>query len=288
MHALVAEFPGGSPRPVRRAHFNTGWLMDTVILNRPDLAFIRAVEDESGQVVSRCYQCGNCTAGCPMSFTFDYPVSRIMRLIQAGQRNAVLSSKAIWMCATCETCTQRCPNSIDVAQVMDACRHMARREGKGGVYGVKAFFDSFLDTIRLHGRSHEVGIMALFMLRTGRLWTDVELAPKVLPKGKMSIMPHRIEGRREVANIVRRFKAGAADPDVARVRLELRGKAASSGASATPGGVMARPEPVDSPPAPGAVPADPTGAPAPTPNCGDAPTPGGWAGPVADSGEAKS
>lgn len=193
--------------------------MKTIRLNDSDLSFIRAVEHESGQTVSRCYQCGNCTAGCPMSFTFDFPVSRIMRLIQAGQKDAVLDSRSIWLCATCETCTQRCPNNIDVAQVMDACRHMARREGKRGVHGVKSFTDSFLNTVNLYGRSHEIGVMLLYMLRTGRFWTDLDLAPKTLPKGKLPLMPHRIAGRKEVSDIFRRFKEGCADEAVIMAKL---------------------------------------------------------------------
>ena len=196
--------------------------METIRLSKPDTVFIRTVEDASGQVVSRCYQCGNCTAGCPMSFTFDYSVSRIMRLIQAGQKDVVLLSKAIWMCATCETCTQRCPNEIDVAQVMDVCRHMARREKKGSVYAVKSFFDSFLMTVALNGRTHEVGLMALYMARTGRLWTDVDLAPKMLPKGKMAILPHRIAGRKEVADIFRRFKEGASNEALVKAKLAAK------------------------------------------------------------------
>ena len=67
--------------------------METIRLNEPDRAFIRAVEEQSGQTVSRCYQCGNCTAGCPMSFAYDYSVSRLMRLVQAGQKDVVLSAK---------------------------------------------------------------------------------------------------------------------------------------------------------------------------------------------------
>ncbi|MDL2291218.1 4Fe-4S dicluster domain-containing protein [Desulfovibrio sp. OttesenSCG-928-F20] len=194
--------------------------MESVCLNKPDLKFIRDLEKESGQVLSRCYQCGNCTAGCPMSFSFDHPVSRVMRLIQAGQKKAVLSCKSIWLCATCETCSQRCPNSIDVARVMDACRHMARREGRIGFWPVRAFVDSFINTISLNGRSHEVGIMALFMMRTGRFWTDVDLAPKTLLKGKLPLLPHRIEGRKEVADIIRRFKEGRSDPDVVKARMK--------------------------------------------------------------------
>ncbi len=195
--------------------------METIRLDKPDTTFIRQVEEESRQNVSRCYQCGNCTAGCPMSFTYDYSASRLMRLIQAGQREIVLSSKALWMCATCETCTQRCPNNIDVAAVLDTCRHLARREGKGGVYAVKTFWDSFLTSVGMNGKVHEIGLMAMYVLRTGRFWTDMDLAPKVLPKGKMAVMPHRASaaGRKEVADILRRFKEGKADEAAVKARI---------------------------------------------------------------------
>jgi len=194
--------------------------MKNITVTPPDKAFIRAVEKESGQKISRCYQCGNCTAGCPMTFTYDHPVSRIMRLIQAGQKDTVLHSRAIWMCATCETCTERCPNNIDVAHVMDVCRHLARREGIRGVYGVAAFRDAFLNTVQWNGLAHEVGLMALYMFRTGKFWTDLDLAPKTLPKGKMAIIPHRAAGRKEVADIFRRFAEGAANEDRVRARLD--------------------------------------------------------------------
>lgn len=261
--------------------------METIRLNKPDTAFIRAVEDESGQVVSRCYQCGNCTAGCPMSFTYDYSVSRLMRLIQAGQKDVVLSAKALWMCASCETCTQRCPNMIDVAKIMDVCRHMARREGHGGVYTVKTFWDAFVQSVGWNGRTHELGLMAMYMARTGRFWTDVELAPKMLPKGKMAILPHRIDGREEVAGILRRFKEGASDEAVVRARLAAGKQPFDAKTSGMAGGSMAGAPRVDSPPSAAVAPADSSGAPSPSPSCGTSPTPGGWTGSAADQAASK-
>ncbi|MDR2488985.1 MAG: 4Fe-4S dicluster domain-containing protein [Desulfovibrio sp.] len=193
--------------------------METIGLHEADEDFIREVEERSGQALSRCYQCGNCTAGCPMSFTYDYPVSRLMRFIQAGRKDLVLSARTIWMCASCETCSERCPNKIDVAGVVEACRHMACRAGKDGVYAVKTFWDAFVLSVNQHGRAHEAGLLAMYMFRTGRFWTDVDLAPKMLPKGKIAILPHRIQGRREVAEIFRRFREGAADEEAVRSRL---------------------------------------------------------------------
>ena len=209
--------------------------MKTFPVGPPDKAFIKAVEKESGQNISKCYQCGNCTAGCPMSFAFDAPVNRIMRLIQAGQKEAVLKSSAIWMCATCETCTQRCPNEIDVAHIMDVCRHIARRAGIKGVYPVHAFRQSFIDSVKANGLVHEIGLMVEYMFRTGRVLTDVDIAPPALLKNKMAFKPHKAVGRAEVADIFRRFAEGAHEEDKVRAKLarleSLKGKGAYGGQS---------------------------------------------------------
>ncbi|MDR2504156.1 MAG: 4Fe-4S dicluster domain-containing protein [Deltaproteobacteria bacterium] len=182
--------------------------MECVQLDRGDAGFIRLVEEESGQKLSRCYQCGNCSAGCPMSFAYDYPVSRIMRLIQLGQKKTVLSSRAVWMCASCEACSTHCPNDIEVARVLDVCRHLSRREGYAGVRGARIFTDAFLQSVRWYGRSHELGLMAVYKMRSLRLLDDVELAPGMLLKGKLPLLPHRIKGRDEVAGIFRRYAEG--------------------------------------------------------------------------------
>jgi len=171
-----------------------------------DADFVKQVEKESGQNMSLCYQCGNCTAGCPYTFAYDIPVSRIMRLVQAGQKETVLRCKSIWLCATCESCTTRCPNNIDVAHIMDVLRHMARREGHAPVPTVKKFWDSFLDSVENNGRVFEVGLLAAYVAKTGRFWTDLDLGPKVLPKGKMHFKPHEIQGKDEIKKIFKRFE----------------------------------------------------------------------------------
>lgn len=187
--------------------------MKTVDLAASDRSFIRQVEEESGQVVSRCYQCGNCTAGCPMNFAYDMPVNRIMRLIQLGQKDAVLSSTSLAYCATCETCTARCPNKIEVAVIMDVCRHMARREKRLTAWPVRVFSASFLKTVETFGRAYEAGLMGAYMIGTLRPFTDLDLAPTALRKQKLPLLPHAIKGRKEVAAIFKRFREGAHEQD---------------------------------------------------------------------------
>lgn len=178
----------------------------TTNLNAYDASFVDDVQRESGQNLSLCYQCGNCTAGCPVSFVYDYPVNQIMRLVQAGRKKDALTSHAIWLCASCETCTTRCPNDIDVARIMDVLRHMARREHLVAERAIRVFWDSFLESVEKHGRVFEIGLMASYMTKTGRVLTDADLAPVALLKGKLGLKPHEIEGVAEVRDIFKRYR----------------------------------------------------------------------------------
>ena len=185
--------------------------MDAINLSHKDAAFTRAVATRSGQSVTECYQCGNCTAGCPAGFTYDMPVSQIMRGVQLGLKDQVLNAKALWMCLSCSTCTLRCPNDSDVAGIMETLRHMAREQGHVSVPKVNKFWMSFLDTVRMFGRSYEIGVMALYMMRSLRVLTDVDLAPDALSKQKLGLLPHITPngGAEAVGRIIQRFKERA-------------------------------------------------------------------------------
>ena len=176
---------------------------------------MRAVRERSGQRPELCYQCGTCTAGCPFNFVYDLPVGRIMRLVQLGRREEVLSSRSIWLCGSCQACTTRCPNAIDVARIMDVLRHMAREAGLATEPRVKAFGDAFLDSVARNGRVYELGVVAGYVRRTGDVFADADLAPTALMKGKLGLLPHRIKGREHVAAIFRRWREPDAEAEAA-------------------------------------------------------------------------
>jgi len=180
--------------------------MDAINLtSSSDAGFVERVAKESGENPSLCYQCGNCTAGCVYTPYFDYPVNKIMRLIQAGQGETVLGSKAIWLCATCETCTTRCPCEIDVAHIMDTLRNIAFKEGRYTEKDVKRFYESFLTSVKGHGRVFELGLMIRYKLATGHLFADAALAPSMMTKGLLKLMPRNIKGKDEVLRIFKKF-----------------------------------------------------------------------------------
>lgn len=88
-----------------------------------------AVRCESGQNVNLCYQCKKCAAGCPVSYAMDHTPAQLIHGMRLGMDDLVLNSKTMWLCASCETCTTRCPQDVDVAKVMDAVKITALHQG---------------------------------------------------------------------------------------------------------------------------------------------------------------
>jgi len=164
---------------------------------KPDLADGLAAQVASANVWA-CLQCGKCTSGCPVAARADIKPHELVRMIQFGQRDQVLSSRMIWECTSCQTCITRCPQKVDIAAMNDELRRISRAEGKvcAGT-AVATFNDVFLKSVRRRGRIYEVGVMASFKMRTRRFFQDLGKLPTMLLKGKLSIWPRSLPGRAE-------------------------------------------------------------------------------------------
>jgi len=92
--------------------------------------FIKKIAEISGQNIYECYQCGKCSAGCPMCFAMDILPSQVIRLAQLGLEDEIKASKTIWLCASCLTCDARCPKGVDLSRVMEAMRLLTLRKSK--------------------------------------------------------------------------------------------------------------------------------------------------------------
>ncbi len=150
----------------------------------------KAVMKESGQNVNLCYQCRKCAAGCPISYAMDYKPAQIIHAIRLGLDDLVFNSKTMWLCSSCETCTTRCPQEVDIAKVMDAVKITAVKKGiKPTVSQVACFNRAALSNIKKFGRMYEMGMIMGLKMRTFELFKDMELGMKMFKKGKLKVVP---------------------------------------------------------------------------------------------------
>jgi heterodisulfide reductase subunit C len=90
-------------------------------------SFAEELAEVSGENVLECYQCGKCTAGCPLAFSMDLLPHEVMRMAQLNQEELILNSKTIWVCVSCLNCQEICPMEIGIPNVMEALRTIVLR-----------------------------------------------------------------------------------------------------------------------------------------------------------------
>lgn len=175
--------------------------------NSINAELIKRLEELSGTSIRACMQCGKCSAGCPMGSFMDQLPSRTLRLLQLGQHPQVLAGRSIWYCASCETCTTRCPNGVDLAAVMDALRKLWwEGQGRSEEREVQLASRLFLDNIRRYGRQHEMRLGALFNLKSGKLFKDLALGPKLVARGKLKFSQRKNRNLAEIEKIFARIE----------------------------------------------------------------------------------
>jgi heterodisulfide reductase subunit C len=95
----------------------------------PNFKFL-ITSEPGGENIKKCFSCGTCTAGCPVREVTDrYNPRKIIRMALLGLKKEVLSSQFIWLCSSCYTCFERCPQDVRIPELMNAIKNIAAREG---------------------------------------------------------------------------------------------------------------------------------------------------------------
>jgi Fe-S oxidoreductase len=131
-----------------------------------------------------CYQCGTCSGACPVANEMDYSPRRLMRMIQADLQGEVSASDAPWICASCLSCTVRCPRA-------------------DGIYNT-----SFVRIVKEWGRMFEAELVLRHHLQVNpfNLLGQAPVGLKMMRKGKLAFTPEPSEGRKELREIMARLE----------------------------------------------------------------------------------
>jgi heterodisulfide reductase subunit C len=147
----------------------------------------------------------------------DLAPNQVVRALQLGNFEKAMTSDAIWTCVSCQTCSTRCPQSVDCAGIMDALREVSLQRGLASPaqLTVVAFQQAFLNNIRRNGRLDEIELIAEFKLRAlpserslRFLLKDAGLAPQLQTRGKLHLRGEKVNDRALVRRIFERCGIG--------------------------------------------------------------------------------
>lgn len=158
-----------------------------------------------GRKIRKCIQCGTCTGSCPVSYMMDITPREVIALFRAGDIESILNSRTIWICASCYSCSVRCPSGIKVTDILYALKRLAmEKRAFPRNFPVYALSRSFVSLMNLFGKSYEPGFILMYYLRTDprKLLALLPLSYKLWRKGRIHFFPRKIRGRKQFSEIL--------------------------------------------------------------------------------------
>lgn len=109
-----------------------------------------------------CFQCGNCTAVCPLSKDGAPFPRKTIRNIQLGLRDRILESSEPWLCYYCGDCSKTCPRDANPGELMMAARRYLIAQYDWTGLSKRLYLSKAWEVLLL--ASIAVGIFVLFLL----------------------------------------------------------------------------------------------------------------------------
>ena len=161
-----------------------------------------------GETLVNCIQCGTCGGSCPSGADMQNTPRQIFAMVRAGLRDEVLKSNTPWYCVSCYYCTVRCPKEIHITDIMYTLKRMAVRGGQFDDTTAPDFSKTFINWVESYGRSFELGLMGVHMLRHNPFgaFKIVDFGVGLVTKGRLAFKPTRIKGMAGLKRILAKAK----------------------------------------------------------------------------------
>jgi heterodisulfide reductase subunit C len=137
-----------------------------------------------------------------------YTPRAIFALMNAGERDAVLTCNTMWCCVSCYFCTSRCPQEIPITEIMYALKRKAIAEGMVKDSDAPALARTFTDLLNKYGRSFELGLASRFYL-FNKPFAMLKMGPlglSMFTRGRMALVPTKIKHIEQLQAIIKKAK----------------------------------------------------------------------------------
>ena len=128
-------------------------------------------------------------------FAMDYSPMQIIKMINLGMKEKVLSSSTIWVCSLCYTCATRCPRNVNFPTLMMSLRNIAIRENLVKDSIKSNFHKYFFEIVNKYGRLNEAKLIIklLDITNFGNVLQNARFALRLFKRGKVHLRASKIE-----------------------------------------------------------------------------------------------
>lgn len=161
-----------------------------------------------GDALRTCLQCGTCGGSCPSGADMDHTPRALFAMINGGLRHEVLHSNTPWYCVSCYYCTVRCPKEIPITEIMYTLKRKSIQQGVFDDSTAPDFSKTFIRWVEDYGRSFELGLMGMHMIRHNPFgaFKIMDMGVGMVTKGRMAFAPTRIKGMAGLKRILAKAK----------------------------------------------------------------------------------
>lgn len=103
--------------------------MKTARLVRPNPGRWDRLQQLTGGAANACFQCGTCSATCPVLARGDAPTT-VRQVLREAQLGSDLQTQDFWFCTACRQCETRCPRDVPIVEAIMGLRAVSFEEGK--------------------------------------------------------------------------------------------------------------------------------------------------------------
>ncbi len=142
----------------------------------------------------------------------EHTPRQLFAMINAGMRAEVLRSNTPWYCVSCYFCMARCPQKVQITDIMYALKRKAIEDGESrssSAADAPKFSEAFVNFVENYGRSFELGVAARFHFvqhpgEALKMATSIGIG--MMRKGRMDLTPTRIKGVKQLQTILDRAR----------------------------------------------------------------------------------